>query len=446
METIGVPVRKGELHGQEAFDEITRRLSPEQLSSIHSKFQKISYLESECRWLKMMFEARNMTAIAAEPNSPYLGLKAVQLGYLTQHQFGTLQAYWQASEHHRARSERVESMSLFTQERKVNLEARAAVIATLRVQNPVLLGEGVEEPLPLLTEQQVDEWIEEMRKTPESEQQFFVVPDLNPYDRSNMSPDDVSHAILASTGLNLFCRFEEKGQKKRMLATAGMVQTFLKVKCGEDAVWLNHVLGNSSMDDIRLNGLTDTRDVQVAFPDIPTPERADGYWARVYNFLFHDQNYHTLIASFMPRSDRLAMVRAGDVVAGLLSKEQNSIHQQALTMTRDGLYDMECVTYSPLLRSFFFGLGFTTKNDLFWSSFIARTWVFKSKSGLNGDLERTMIANLVDDLPRQFSWLASPPFEALEGAQIPHELWKEAWEKREASQTTELNLLVAHPL
>lgn len=422
------------------YPEIIRRLTSSQREWLDDAMSTL-YLDREVRCLKLAkdFNAHRMDAISSDPDCPLLGLWAVKLGYLSQHQFGTLMQFWGACQCHLPLGQNVTSMPLFDSDGKVNSVARTAIVQTLQMEPVIveLLGKTEEVSGSLLTEEQVDLFFEAMREQEESEQQCFVVPDIDPYDldalerviESGIANDavTVSHSIRGHSGLNLFCRFEEKGIAKRMVPSFGMMQVFLNVRHGPDAVHLNPVLGTSTSDDLRKSAMLDWRDVGIPFPSIPLPPYADNFRAPHYDFAFHDACYHAILASSMSRKDRQLMLLAADI-ATKVALQAKSKGRQAGFAFSSLLVDLENNYYRPEFRALL-SSEFSGNAELFWLSLNLQflTWRQTLKPQHRADaqkVERQIMKALVKTLPKQDTGLSAGPARIAKAAQQVTDSWE----------------------
>lgn len=248
----------------------------------------------------------------------YCALKAVEKGKLDVEQFCTVMFYFSTTKHHKA--EEIGVIPLFI-EGQVNPEARDFIRQTMEFSGGpaarVAFGDGDIIP-PYLTETQIDEFFERMKKLPPSEQQFFLVPDKQPMESEDKDfhPErTITQEINLSAGINIFCR--TKGRIRiRMIPSFGMMQTYLNTKF-ENPVQITPVIGMSTFKEIEKNGRTLTRDMAIPYPGNDLPDTADLYSASLtYDFIYHDF-YHAIVASSIPLEHGQAAIHFAGIVSPL---------------------------------------------------------------------------------------------------------------------------------
>ncbi len=180
----------------------------------------------------------------------------------------------------------------------------------------------------LLCSSQLEEFNERLKKLPSTEQSIALLP-LNKLH---------SEHILAGInllGLNLFGRvpfaqttkttwlwreISLESPESQMIAPLGMVQTFLNVKFGIDAVKLTPVIGPVGIDELRQNSLNGTRVVSVdnslllELTGLRLPRKADGLDAPGVYFSYHDSAYHGYLSSAVPSDFRLRFAAISDFI------------------------------------------------------------------------------------------------------------------------------------
>jgi hypothetical protein len=147
------------------------------------------------------------------------------------------------------------------------------------------------------------------------------------------------------TFTNLAFNIFTKPKKGRMIPSLGLMQTFLNVKF-EDAVTINPVLGLSSMEDIRENGITSTRDMALRFPGVHLPDDADGDAAPGFSFTFHDF-YHAYIASSLGNDFRCLFIKIGDIANEVIK----DLPKKDRLEMGDSCVDMNIFTFRPEFRN-----------------------------------------------------------------------------------------------
>lgn len=338
-ETTNVPKRSDD------FKELIRRVTLEERINIDKKLALIAdNKDVKIQMLHEALESQNWDhEIFQDENYPYYALEAVGLEEGNKHklsrgQFATLMSYWKTSQDHQARS-----MALFNTNGSINEEARKIIKETLRLI--------VKEPIYFLTDEQIEQLFKEMAQLPRSEQQFFIIPSSKP-------KVVTAKAVIRELGINIFSEFTEKDHDKCMIASFGLMQAFLKVKFGQDAVEMQPVIGLSSIDDIRANGLNGQRDFAVHFPEVFLPGIADDVQALGFEFSYHDF-YHAFVASSAPKKFPPLYIQIADIVQ-TFKNQSNKASENKIQKMYEQFIDMDITTFRHELRND------SSLNDLFW--------------------------------------------------------------------------------
>lgn len=144
-------------------------------------------------------------------------------------------------------------------------------------------------------------FINELKKFPESEHQYFLIPDTGSINTVEKEIRDkiINHfgqvQLVTSEGLKNFL----------IIAPLGMYQAFYNAQFGPNAVELLPAIGPMRLSELRNNALQDTRVVSVYNEildrlNIQFPEEADGHSAKLIHFVHHDIRFHGHIASAIP--------------------------------------------------------------------------------------------------------------------------------------------------
>lgn len=269
--------------------ELTRRLSNHEEALINSKLKSLTDegIEELAKEINSGHPWEEEKCINRTDMS-YCALAAVQSELIKPTQFASLMLYWSTIQskdfiksHRLFKGNEIDSSS-FQLLKKTHLDA-----------------------LDLsLMEEEYKEFFKRMRELPVSEQQFFEI--------SNQDKDTILNA-LAESEFNVFGRIDGT---KRIIPSVGMMQVYLDVKFKSNAVKINPVIGLSSLEDIRKNGLKSERDVKFPFPGLSLP-LADGYSAEDYRFPIHDF-YHSTIASCAPAKEREFIISTSDTIKNYL--------------------------------------------------------------------------------------------------------------------------------
>lgn len=160
-----------------------------------------------------------------------------------------------------------------------------------------------------LDDEQMLEFLNEMKKAPVSERSFFEVPNIQ-FDTSNSSEHTIVTIILKTAKINAFSKFGSV-VPKRMIPSLSMMQAYLKVKFGENAVKINPVLGMTNPKEM---DKVDSRDMALQFPGVKLFSYADNYRAPWYDFTYHDF-YHAIVCSSIPRAYRIELIELGKLAS-----------------------------------------------------------------------------------------------------------------------------------
>ncbi len=155
------------------------------------------------------------------------------------------------------------------------------------------------------------------------------------------------YQVVRSLGGNVFGSFLLDGKPYRMVPTLGLMQTFLVTKFGSQAtqaINIHPVLGISSLENIKENGLTGSRDLVLRSPLVKLPEIADDFAAPGDLFTYHDF-YHAMVASSTPLSLRPSLIALADTVSQL---ELHCNNQQVLSQLKriqERIIDLEAIEF-----------------------------------------------------------------------------------------------------
>ena len=322
---------------------LTKRLSTKEQTQLIDKLRSLPPINQKIGDLIEALKRGNWRApIFSDPDFPYYALLACNQGLITSHQFGTIQIYWSTIQYHEGKKN-VCAAPIFKYDDVVP-EAAQAIFETLFLNPETALAQmGLYDPnIPLLTEKQFEAFFEQLNQLPASEQYVFLVHDKDPI--SPDLPPTISQRLYLGTGYNVFCRNIEAGT--RMVPSIGMMQAFLNVRYGKNAVQLNPVIGLSSEADIRQNGLESKRDTAVCFPGVELPEEADTFRAPWYDFTYHDF-YHAMLASGIPVQYRPLLVQIADIAKSILQTTSNPQDQALMNKIYDQFIDMEQTNFRP---------------------------------------------------------------------------------------------------
>ena len=202
-----------------------------------------------------------------------------------------------------------------------------------------------------------------MKSKPKSEQAFLYIS-MESYSKTKNNLDQTKIAEeVASTGksreelsakyekticgqlkrlnFNVLREFSHLGKTHRMIPSLGMMQTLLEAHTERQAITITPVIGLSTLEDIKKNGLEGTRDMALPFPGVELPKMADLSSAPLdIDFIAHDL-YHSVVTNGSPDVLRKALIKAADVVLDLQKEEHSSDVKKFLEEFYERFIDME---------------------------------------------------------------------------------------------------------
>lgn len=358
---------------EETDQKLIRKNLDDLLDSLPSKTDVVNAL------LKSLKNGNWQSDIYNNKDYPYYALSVVKDGLLTVHEFGTVMLYWTISQYHERKE--IQTVHLYDDQGNLNSEADKIFKYIMRPasdplifpfdkdNNPSFSNEILNSTDSLLSEAQEAKFYERIRKLPLSEQQFFMFPDVQKdgdqlqkelialsksLQNQNFSSDEckrlineaddyftlsISQTIHNNSRINM-TRYE----KMRVFLPKMMTQALLDVKY-EEPVTITPTIGISTLNSIKRNGLTDTRDVALSFPGVNLPTKADGVPTKQdYDLSFHDV-YHTILASSVPSSHRKIFIAVSDILKELESDKELEKHVRIIKVFKCRLRDMEHSIY-----------------------------------------------------------------------------------------------------
>ncbi len=205
-------------------------------------------------------------------------------------------------------------------------------------------------------------FIEEVKSLPREDRRIMVFTPKSPKKKLRevleaeakpklSSQVTISQDIESRAKVNIFNRFKNGGKYLRMSAPLKMYETFLKVRFDNNHVKANPVLGVSTVDQLEINGLTDTRDVCSLYvvPDgnqnkLVTYNEADGHRCEENDFNFHDRYHQFVVSSIGPKARKLAATIAQGFKAEFLSGQEKTLSlkdREAVELLHSSLVDMD---------------------------------------------------------------------------------------------------------
>lgn len=192
----------------------------------------------------------------------------------------------------------------------------------------------------------VDLFFELMKKQhPNSGHAFLVFKKIEgpKGDRPNIV-DVITHSVKMHT----FMEIELNGELYSMIPSAHMMQTWLQAMqaCHNgDAVWTDHVIGESPIEEIKRNGLTGKRVMGHRFPKKPLPNTADTYSLKLsVEFSLHDW-YHNCIVSGLSDAIRKKIIHVGELIEQLENQETDLKLKHFIKCFAFRMIDMEHIAF-----------------------------------------------------------------------------------------------------
>lgn len=284
------------------YTEITRRLPQNELLAIENKMRGLSPVDQ--KHFAELVDIGDLPAIIQIKDYTLHALYAVKIGKITQEDFATICLIYASPDPNKV------SLSLFNSDGNVNPKARELIQQTLSLQA------GYEN---LLTSQELDSFFEEMAKHSRLQRQFFLEKaPLSIEESGDITIPTEQQTIrtvieIVSAGLNIFSKCIYNDEVVLMIPSAGMMQTFLNLKFKDHSVRMNFVLGLSSLEDIKNNGLTSSRDVGLKVSGTSLPSKADTHLAEGTDFTYHDF-FHAFKTSCASPTTRKKMISLAESI------------------------------------------------------------------------------------------------------------------------------------
>lgn len=255
------------------------------------------------------------------------------------YQFTTAVFYWALRQEYKPQE--IEIIPLFLNNGDINPLAQNSILQTFK-----------SEQLPFCTEKHCEILFEMMKTAPESEQFFFAVNYKECPQKTTPSSFDNTNTIteeLRKLGFNIFDRYRMKNEEKCMIASLSMMQILLNITTGKQAILFAPTIGLSTDNDIKNNGIYDTREMGTPFEGVDLPDIADGAKIRFkYEFWKHDF-YHGFVASMAPSSHRKVFIKFAKVLKKTSLKMNLELKNEIIRR----LIDMETgVYFNKILKDF----------------------------------------------------------------------------------------------
>lgn len=263
---------------------------------------------------------------------------------ITPSTFTTATFYWALRQ--KFTPEQIKIVPLFV-DGKINTEAYGAMKETLKSTSVIV-------PESDYTEEYLTSMFYKLKNAPLCEQFFFSIPSqelvgltLNPQEAMKKT---ITQEIQGAPGINLFTTYHHEGNPCRMIVSFTVLQEFINVYAGKNAVKILPRIKESSLEDIKNNRENGVMDLGIPFLGAPVPNSADEFSAPdFWDFWMHDF-YHSLIASEAPQSHRQALIEIAELMGKVnVTDDEEIIRVLGLFIER--LIDMEVVLYRPVSKN-----------------------------------------------------------------------------------------------
>ncbi len=345
--------------------ELTRRIDDEDAAAIDLELSKLENAEASADQLvKAVNEGCWTDSSIRDPNMPYIALLAYQNQRISLEAISTLLNYWSARQLHG------DILQPLTPDHP---NFKRFVVATLRPAMSSFALQPGDDPLTLrtnfssqLTDAQLDQFFEELTRLPKSQQIIFahdetidllllsspevanVTDKLTTFNFTPLGRSQILYRALRLLSQAPLIASAPKPTLTSIVPSLGIMQLYLDTKFSKQAVRINPVIGLSTLEDIRQNGLTASRDMALHFPKVKLPDNADGFTAHWYHFTWHDF-YHAFAASAIPDSHRKTFVSLSDIIKQYVATNNLETSEiEAISNVANTLIDMEHSFYRSL--------------------------------------------------------------------------------------------------
>ncbi len=204
-----------------------------------------------------------------------------------------------------------------------------------------ILKKGIKE---FLTDEQQALFFEKVQEMPR-EDRLIVLFDTEeimaiPFEYFKENPKEakdrkMGEILSGKQGFNLLNFVNLWGDQKRIIPSLSMFQEVLKIQFPDSFTTINPVFGISRSEQIRLNGLTQTRDLALHYVkvkedepfEIVRYEEADGFKCIENDFECHDR-YHTWVTSAIPIEYKHASIALADFIALFAKANKKTLGEQ----------------------------------------------------------------------------------------------------------------------
>ncbi len=244
-----------------------------------------------------------MAPIFEDSNYPYYALEALKRNKLSLEQFGTTLIYYsltdKTSNKNGAEKEEIDRgevlcIPLF-KDQKINLIAKEIIWNSLAKEQEI--------------EKKFDQFIQEMKSKPTSEQMFFLFPDIEGISMIDGQDDNVAQRIRR-IGYNIFFHLDYTNalqQNYLMAPSISMLKSITKVSFPYP-LDIIPMIGPSTLSNLKDNVLKGCHDMGLPFPGLKLPLLVDGLPAPYAHHFWRHDFYHTQVISYCPPKHRLAFI------------------------------------------------------------------------------------------------------------------------------------------
>ncbi len=367
-------MRATPVYNEEGFRELTRRLRPGEQALLQEELARVKHGQV-ASLVRAVREGNWRAAVFKERNYPHIALKAYQMNSITVEQFATIMFYW-------VNFTKVEKepkiVPLFLEGGVVNPEARRLVRQTLilrRITDSDMSRVYAQSPeTPVLTEEQIDALFKKIgEEHPPSAHYLFLK-------EREETPDLI--ARIQQLGFNILY---ETGDGA-IIPPLELVNTYLQIKYGPNALRAKPVLGLSTPKDIEESLAEGLRDLGLHFPGTSLPPLVDGYGAPDYAFTWHDI-YHLLLISALLKKYQELFLKIGRFAKEYFEKTNLSFANKFY----EYIIDMEFpVAQDDLFNRLFENIPPDQKmNHIFWEAI--RTSFLRAHASLLNPLVAALI-------------------------------------------------------
>lgn len=335
-----------------------RDLMEERIARLPERSDKVS---------ELVKALENTDALVINDEELLYAIEALRQAKITSQQLASLGIFLAVYKSHQ---NEVKSYGLFAENGK-------AQIAAWKMIGEALGG--------ILSEEEMWQFVDQMKLLPRSEQRFLVVPYacyIKKFYFKFVRTNGIRHAINRFS--NLLSAFTWRDQQLLMIPSVGIQQTFLDVFAGSRSVKINPIFGASSLTGMRLQALSNKRDMSIPSTWISLPSLADGHSAPSYDFPYHDF-YHAFVVSCASLKFRQLFIAIADTLdVYQLQRDfvefRNTQLVQQIHSLKSALIDMELGQmhfYRCAQRLASATVKDISEDDVFWADLIQQVshWI-----------------------------------------------------------------------